>query len=308
VRTPDRGLSGLTRLGQRQVGRRGVLLAAPVGLLALATTSLGSDLLEPVGKAGSDLFASAQGLSHRALAPARVRSAVQAAVKPIVGRSAVIGVSVLDRRTGARWSYRGDALVRTGSVAKVLIVAAALRKARDAGSEFSEEQLEQASLAITRSDNASATALYAWVGGHPAVARLAADLGMATTARATAAQHWGQTLTNPDDLVTMMVRLTQGTKALHVADRVYLLDLMGKVVSTQRWGVGEVWGRSVKVRMKNGWMAVDNPWVINSVGDVRGSGRDYCLAIMQRAQPDQRSGMDRASRIGEAVFDALEPA
>jgi hypothetical protein len=60
--------------------------------------------------------------------------------------------------------------------------------------------------------------------------------------------------------------------------------------------------------MKNGWMAVDNPWVINSVGDVRGAGRDYCLAIMQRAQPDQRSGMDRASAVGRAVFKALDPS
>lgn len=308
VHTPDTRLTGPTGLGQREVGRRGILLAAPVGLLALATASLGSDLLAPVGKAGSDLHSAAEALGARALAPARVRAALQRAVAPVVGGSGVIGVSVLDRRTGVQWAYRGKALVRTGSVAKVLIVGAALRKARAAGKPLSSAQKEQARLAITRSDNAAASALYTWIGGHPAVADLAADLGMTATAGATAAEHWGQTLTTPDDLVRMMSQLTQATQAIHATDRAYLLDLMGKVVSTQRWGVGSVWSGPVKVRMKNGWMAVDNPWVINSVGDVRGAGRDYCLAIMQRAQPEQRPGMDRASAIGRAVFKALGPA
>jgi hypothetical protein len=308
VHTPDDGLTGLNRLGQREIGRRGLLLAAPVGLFALAAGSLGADLLTPVGSAGSDLFEAAGDLGHEALAPERARRALQKAVSPIVGRSGVIGVSVLDRRSGARWAYRDDALVRTGSVAKVLVVGAALRKARGQGTALTTAQKNQARLAITQSDNTSASALYTYIGGHAAVADLAADLGMTATAKAPAADHWGTTLTTPGDLVTMMSRLVQGTKALHANDRAYLLDLMGKVVSSQRWGVGSVWSSTVKVRMKNGWMAVDNPWVINSVGDVRGAGRDYCLAIMQRAQPDQRSGMDRASAVGRAVFKALDPS
>ena len=63
---------------------------------------------------------------------------------------------------------------------------------------------------------------------------------------------------------------------------------------------------SVDVHVKNGWMAVGEPWVINSVGDVRGAGRDYAIALMQTRQPDQDSGISRASRIGRAVFTALE--
>jgi hypothetical protein len=82
---------------------------------------------------------------------------------------------------------------------------------------------------------------------------------------------------------------------------------MAEVVDGQRWGVGTVRSSSVKVRVKNGWMRVDNPWVINSVGDVQGGGRDYVLALLQRAQPDEDTGMTRASRIGRAVFTALAP-
>lgn len=304
VHTPD---SRRTGLGQREVGRRGVLLAAPVGLLALATGNVGSSLLAPVGRAGSVVYDDARGVAESLLVPARVRSALDAAVLPIVGRSSVIGVSVLDRRTGTVWNYRGDRLVQTGSVSKVLVVAAALRKARAAGTSLSSRQLDQVRLAITRSDNASADALYSYIGGHPAVARLAADLDMTATASAETVPHWGNTLTTANDLVTMMKAMAGGTPVLDAKDRAVILQRMAEVVDTQRWGVGTVGTSSVQTRVKNGWMMVDNPWVINSVGDVRGGGRDYVLAILQRAQPDQQSGMARASRIGRAVFTALVP-
>jgi hypothetical protein len=307
VHTPDNRLAGLTGLGRREVGRRGLLLAAPVGLLALATGDLGSSLLAPVGRAGSAVYDDARGMAESVLGPARVRSALDAALLPIVGRSSVIGVSVLDRRTGTSWNYRGDSLVQTGSVSKVLVVAAALRKARAAGTSLSSRQLEQVRLAITRSDNASADALYAYIGGHQAVARLAADLDMSATASADKVPHWGNTLTTANDLVILMTALAGGTPVLDAKDRAVILQRMAEVVEGQRWGVGTVGTSNVKVRVKNGWMRVDNPWVINSVGDVLGGGRDYVLAMLQRAQPDEETGMTRASRIGRAVFTALAP-
>lgn len=304
VYTPDHRLTGL---GQREVGRRGFLLAAPVGLLALVTGTVGSSLLAPVGRAGAAIYDDARGLAESALGSTRVRGALDAALLPIVGRSTVIGVSVLDRRTGTSWSHRGDSLAQTGSVSKVLVVAAALRKARAAGTSLSSRQLEQIRLAITRSDNASADALYAYIEGHQAVARLAGDLGMTATATADTVPHWGNTLTTANDLVTLMTALTGGTPVLDATDRALVLQRMAEVVDGQRWGVGTVRSSSVNVRVKNGWMRVDNPWVINSVGDVQGAGRDYVLAMLQRAQPDEDTGMTRASRIGRAVFTALAP-
>lgn len=301
MHTPDRGL------GQREVGRRGVLLAAPVGLLALASGSVGASFLSPVGQAATTVVDDARQVSVGLFGSPQVRAALDDALLPIVGRSSVISVSVLDRRSGTSWSYRGDSLVQTGSVAKVLVVAAALRKARKAGTALSARQLDQVRLAITRSDNASADALYSSIGGHAAVARLAADLGMEATAAADRVPHWGNTLTTTDDLVTMMAAIAGGTPVLDAKDRAVILQRMAEVVDGQRWGVGTVRTASVRIHVKNGWMMVDNPWVINSVGDVTGNGRDYVLAILQRAQPDQSSGMTRASRIGKAVFTALAP-
>jgi beta-lactamase class A len=304
VHTPDTRLTGP---GQRELSRRGVLLAAPVGLLALATGSVGASLLAPVGHAGAQVLEDARSISRSLFGSPEVRAALADAVTPIVGRSTVIAVSVLDRRTGTRWDHRGDSLVQTGSVAKVLVTLAALRKAREAGTSLSARQLEQVRLAITRSDNASADALYSYIGGHTAVARLAKDLGMEATASAARVPHWGNTLTTADDLVVLMTALAGGTPVLNAKDRAVVLGHMAQVVDGQRWGVGTVRTSTVKIHVKNGWMRVDNPWVINSVGDVTGAGRDYVLAILQRAQPDEDSGMDRASWIGRAVFNALAP-
>ncbi len=304
VHTPVDPLSGL---GERVVGRRGVLLAAPIGLLALATESVGASLLTPVARAADEVVADVESISTRLFGSPTVRKALDAALSPIIGRSNVIGVSVLDRRTGTRWHHRGEALVQTGSVSKILVVGAALRKARSAGTSLTRQQLEQVRLAITRSDNASADALYSYIGGHAAVAQLAADLGMAATAAAEAVPHWGNTLTTANDLVRMMAAIAGGSPVLDAKDRAVILQRMAEVVDGQRWGVGTVRTSSVKIHVKNGWMRVDNPWVINSVGDVRGGGRDYVMAILQRAQPDEETGMARASRLGRAAFTALAP-
>ena len=301
------------------LSRRVVVLGVPLGILGLApgvaasaglsagTSAAVGDRMQLIGAAAADSWTQAGALAAGLRVPtASSRDLEQAVVRSMGGRSSVIGVSVLDRHTGARWDYRGTALMRTGSVVKVLIVAEALRQARAQGSALATSPREQARLAITRSDNASANALYSRIGGHAAVARLAGRLGMGATAAATPAAHWGHTLTSANDLVTMMAAIAGNTTAVDEEDREYLLGLMGKVMSGQRWGVGTVRSSSVAVRLKNGWMAVDRPWVINSVGDVRGKGRNYVLAIMQRAQPTESSGITRASRVGRAVFSELD--
>ena len=306
--TPDRVL------GERELGRRSLLLAVPVGLVSLVSASVADSLLSPVGEAAVRVWDQAGALVDEIVAasistPAStpgLRAMEDAILGAIGSRSRVIGVSVRDRRTGVSWHYRGSEPVRTGSVAKAFIVAQALRIVRRQGRPLSLRQRDQARLAITRSDNASADALYTFIGGHDGIVELATDLGLARTAGAQRTADWGHTLTTPNDLVRFMEALTGGHPALDGHDNAYLLGLMGRVVDGQRWGVGTVGSATVDVRVKNGWMLVDNPWVINSVGDVRGKGRDYSLAIMQRAQPDQRSGITRASRIGRAVFGVLE--
>lgn len=303
----DRPTSGVDGCA---LDRRSLLLAVPVAAFAgvqLAAEGVGDAFAGPFETLGTELgrdaVAWARSAGSGGSSPSRA-ALERAVLGAIGGRSPHVAVSLLDRRTGATWNYRGGALTRTGSVAKAMIVAAALRKARSAGKGLTATQREQARRAITVSDNPSADALYSWIGGHTGVRRLAQALGMRATAGAAPSGHWGTTLTTTDDLVVLMQALAGGHPALHATDRAYLLDLMARVVDWQRWGVGAPRSATVKVRNKNGWMAVGNPWVINSVGDVRGGGRSYSLAILQTRQPDERTGIARADRIGDAVFAA----
>jgi beta-lactamase class A len=219
----------------------------------------------------------------------------------------VVAVSVLDRRTGARWHHRGEVPVPLASSAKILVVAAAMLRARDQGRGLTDQERDQARLAITESDNDATDALYLRSGGHDAVAGLARRLGMVTTV--TPVGHWSRTLGTTDELVTLLRALTSGSAPLASDDTKTLLGHMASVTDGQRWGVGTVGSRTVRARLKNGWMTLDptpgRPWQVNSVGDVRGGGRDYVLAIAQQAQRTQFEGFELASRIGRTVHAAL---
>lgn len=301
------------RIASGGIGRRRILLAAPAGLLALVEDPIGRDLIAPVADELGDLraWAGAVGgdLQYAVTSPSRAR--LGRAVRHVLGGAAgAVSLSVLDRRTGARWHHQGDRPFPLASTSKVLVVAAAMIRARSLGRGLSAAQRSQARLAITVSDNAAADALYAFGGRHAGVADLAAALGMDATAAAAPVPHWGRTGSTTDDLVTMMRALARGATPLAASDNASLLALMGAVVDGQRWGVGTVRTGTVRVRVKNGWMALDptpgHPWQVNSVGDVRGGGRDYVLAIGQRAHASQEEGFELASRIGRTIFAALD--
>lgn len=298
------------RVAARPIDRRRLLLAAPAVLLPLARPTAGSEVLGSFARSAAQLRARAGvlagDLQHSVTSPSRERFG--RAVLDTLGEAAdIVAVSVLDRRTGARWHHRGDVPVPLASTAKILVVAAAMARVRDLGRGLTGQEHEHARLAITESDNEVTDALYVQAGGHDAVARLARRIGLASPV--TPVEHWSQTRATADELVVLLRSLTSGRAPLVPDDTATLLGHMGAVMDGQRWGVGTVGSRRVRVRVKNGWMTLDptpkRPWQVNSVGDVRGGGRDYVLAIAQQAQRTQFEGFELASRIGRAAYAAL---
>lgn len=316
VRSSPREAEALVKQGSTvQPSRRDVVLAAPALLLLAAPGALGEAFTGPVGAVARELWAGLLAVRWPVEPTSEPSTAtgrrLTAAVLDELGDAApVSSLVLLDRRNGRRWRHRGAVDAPMASIAKVLVVAQALRAAPNTGRPVAGWLREQATLAITQSDNDAGDALYRQIGGHVGVAAIARDLRMTATAVGPAATHWGTTRTCAEDLVTMMATLVDppadSAGVIAAQDRAFLLDLMGHVVDGQRWGVGTVRSAAVRVRIKNGWMSVDHPWVISSVGDVRGRGRDYVLAIVQRAQPEEETGMTRASRLGRLVFDVLE--
>ncbi|MCH8627825.1 class A beta-lactamase-related serine hydrolase [Arsenicicoccus piscis] len=270
-----------------QVERRAVLSGAVV--------LLGGALVAGAGPA------SAAGLT--------VRSQLDRAVRGAIGsRTSSTGLALVDARTGATYSFNGGWTNECGSIVKVLIVAAAIRRARSRGAFLDGTQQSWARRAIVVSDNAAAHALYRYAGGFAAIRSTAAAFGMGATSRAAAPSSWGRTRTCATDQVALVRGLRYGTGALRSSDRAYLLELMRQVTGSQRWGVGIVdTDAATTAWLKNGWvpLAPDGSWRVNSVGHVRGHGRDYSLAILSTRNGSMGSGVARVDAVSRAVYGSL---
>jgi hypothetical protein len=193
-------------------------------------------------------------------------------------------------------------------MAKPMIVAMALRKARADGQALSTEHRENARKAITNSDNDAATALWAYAG-YQTYQSLADDLGLSHThLDENRADQWSWTWTTPSDQVLLAKTLaTGGSKALTDDECRFIWDLMGQVQDDQAWGVGQPKSGTVKAHLKNGWVqfkSTDGLWAVNSMGAVEGDGRDYRLAVMTRV-PDFDTGRAVTSEVGTWVFSIL---
>lgn len=237
-----------------------------------------------------------------------VRERLETMMTTAASNTDLLGLSVRDLRTGATYGYRGDFDTQSASIAKVMIVLLALRKARAEGTELTFEQYGLASKAIINSDNDSADALWEWVGGRPAYTALASELGLPNTHADDRSEFWSWTNTTPDDQRSLMDALVDGTRVIDVDDRLYLLDLMSKTNSEQTWGIGHDRGTHVHVQMKNGWVqfrSLDNLWAVNSIGHVVGEGRDYTAAIMTRMSTFDE-GRTLVDAIGASLFQILD--
>lgn len=237
-----------------------------------------------------------------------VDAQLEAAIEVIKGQNALFGVALKDLRGGTVWGLAPDYASQSASMAKPMIVAMALRKARLDGTTLSDEQLEDCRKAITISDNDAADRLWAFAGTSAAYDELAAALGLAATHSDPARDFWSWTWTTPTDQLKLLETLLgPGADAITSAEAAFILDLMGNVADDQAWGVGTVRSDSVAVELKNGWVqfeSTDNLWAVNSIGHVTGGDCEYLLAVMNRT-PDFETGRDTCTAVGKWVYEIL---
>lgn len=231
-----------------------------------------------------------------------------------------LGISVLDLRSNNEWGFKGEYSSQSASMAKVMIVALALRTARAQGHALAFEQQTDASNALINSDNDSADRLWRYVGGNindtsqanldraaDAYQRLANELEMTSTTRDPNRPDWSWTHTTPHDQVVLLQKLLGGTDAILTEDRLYELDIMRKTNPSQIWGVGSMRSSEVAVQMKDGWVqftSTDGLWAVNSMGHVEGEGRNYLAAMMCR-MPTFAQGRTLLNNIGQDIFRVL---
>ncbi|HSN43005.1 MAG TPA: serine hydrolase [Propionibacteriaceae bacterium] len=236
---------------------------------------------------------------------ADVRQALDASIRATC-RGTKTSVQVLDHRTGAHYGYRSTWQNNTASIVKVLLVAGVLRKVRARGRPLTAGEKEMCRLAIVISDNTSASACYRFIGGDAGIRATAKAFGLSGTKPATG-YGWGRTWTTALDQRKLIAALHGGSAAIHKDDRAYLWNLMGKTDPGQSWGVGIVRSATTAVHMKNGWVPLsdDNLWRVNSIGHVKGDGRDYTLTILGGSLATMDAGVNRANTISKNVYSLL---
>jgi Beta-lactamase enzyme family len=320
-------MGGWTRTTSRAAA--GVALA----FLVASCSSPGTPI--NINKSPTGGFSSSSAASPH---PSPSRSTHTAVVKPkladpfkapgmvslLTGRTGQVTAALYDKRTNQTWVYHRGVLEYTASIVKVEIMGTLLHRAQTTGQPLTSTEQSELNAMIEVSDNNAASSLLDDVGGPPAVQQFDNLAGLTdTTPHATAPPipgtpwpAWGLTSTTARDQVALVKRFVFPNKVLTGASRAQGLTLMKSVEVGQNWGVSGGVLPGTTVALKNGWIqfpdalpdaTVPGGWQINSIGWIKGHGRDYVLAVLTNNDSSEQYGIDTIQDISQQVFTALAP-
>ncbi|MFG2287217.1 serine hydrolase [Streptomyces sp. NPDC048595] len=213
-------------------------------------------------------------------------------------------LAVYDRRTRTRCDFQAGAHFDSASVVKVTVLGALLRQAEEAHRRLTPREVRLTTAMITKSDNASTSAL--WRQLRPAgVQHFLTLAGMRHTVPGTGGA-WGLTQITAADQLTLMQLLTTDNPVLARTSRGYALDLMGRVVPEQRWGAPAGAPATAAVHVKNGWLPrKTNGWRVNSVGAFTGAAHDYGMAVLSTGNRTMDDGVDAVESAARVIHRDL---
>jgi hypothetical protein len=275
-------------------------------LIALNGTAAGAQATQAALASRSTAAAAAPGICQSARHPviaARMSSRILAA---LAGRSSVVGLAVDDRVNGITCKLRPHWQFDSASVVKVTILSALLRKLQQEHRSLTAAQRKLATAMITVSDNNAASTLWAETG-RPSLQHFLDLAGMTETVLGPSG-YWGLTLITAHDELTLLQLLTSTNSVLTTASRDYVLGLMARVVSYERWGVPAGAPTDVTVHVKNGWLPLPaHGWRINSIGSFSGPGKDYMIVVLTDDNPTMAYGVGTVQAVAEVINHALNP-
>ncbi|MCL2554907.1 MAG: class A beta-lactamase-related serine hydrolase [Actinomycetia bacterium] len=222
------------------------------------------------------------------------------------GRRSTTAVALYDRTTGTSCTLDANRRFDSASAVKVTVLAALLRQAKEAGRSLTSREVSLTTAMITRSDNDATTALWSQLG----VSRIKHFLSLAGMTQTTpgADGYWGLTQITARDELKLMALLTSNNSVLGADSRAYALNLMNKVISSQRWGVPAGTPSGVTVHVKNGWLPrATHGWRVNSVGAFTGGGRDYAIVVLTQDDSTMDYGIATIEAVARVVHRDLNP-
>jgi membrane peptidoglycan carboxypeptidase len=241
----------------------------------------------------------------RSLAVGTWRERVARLDAALAEHDADFSVSLVDRRTGHRYDYRGNRAFETASVVKMPLLAALLLRAQDEGRGLTAAEQRRARKMIVASDNDAAVRVYAAVGGASGLREALGRLGLDDT---DPDPKFGLTTTTAKDQTRMVSALTGSGGPLTEDSKALILQLMGSVNADKTWGVSAASFEGESTAQKNGWMSrstEDNRWIVNSTGRIHGEKTDVALSVLSHGHRTREEGIAAVERIAATTRSYL---
>ncbi|WP_338898158.1 serine hydrolase [Streptomyces sp. TG1A-60] len=281
-----------------RASRRARVLAAGVGA-GLVVSSVAVAFAPAAGAAGAQVSCT----SKRAGLAEKLQADITAA---LAKRKGTVAVGLHDRVTGTTCTLRGGTAFDSASVVKVTVLAALLHDAKKKGRYLTDREAKLANAMITKSDNASTSTLWKQLGLTKVKAFLTA--AKMTQTQPGANNYWGLTRITVRDEQRLLALLTAKNSVLSDNSRAYILKLMNKVVTSQRWGTPAGAPSTVKAHVKNGWLSrATHGWRVHSVGTFKGGGRDYTITVLTHGNPDMKYGVNTIQGVAKVIHKDLVP-
>ncbi|MFH8733084.1 MULTISPECIES: serine hydrolase [unclassified Streptomyces] len=221
-------------------------------------------------------------------------------------RKGTVAVGLHDRTTNTTCSLRATSSYDSASVVKVTVLATLLWDAKKTNRYLTTREANLATAMITKSDNAATTSLWKQLGTTKVKGFLKAA-GMTRTVPGSGG-YWGLTQINVQDEQKLLSLVTAKNSVLSDNSRAYILKLMGKVVSSQRWGTPAGAPSSVAVHVKNGWLERSTyGWRVHSIGAFQGGGHDYTISVLTHGNSTMSYGVDTIQGVARVIHKDLTP-
>ncbi len=289
------------------------LAVAGIGLAALITPAVAGGATagraaQPGGVAtgrlatAASIAVSCRSAAHPKLA-ARMATDIRAALR---GRLSTVALRVEDRSKQLTCSLNTRTHFDSASVVKVVILGTLLRMAETQHRQLTKHEVTLATEMITESDNDAASALWAEVGRG----RLQYFLGRATMTETHLGPggYWGLTLITAHDEALLLNLLMYPNTVLTQASRNFALNLMARVIPSQRWGVPAGAPADLTVHVKNGWLPLaTHGWRIHSIGCFTGHHRGYIIVVLTQDNPTMQYGITTIQAAARVIHRQLNP-
>ncbi|MFI1676966.1 serine hydrolase [Streptomyces sp. NPDC020607] len=234
---------------------------------------------------------------------AKLKKDITAALK---NRKGTVAVGLHDRTTKTTCTLRAGTSFDSASVVKVTVLAALLWDAKKTDRKLSERESDLAYAMITKSDNDATSKLWRQLGTGKIKGFLAAAKMTKTVPGS--GGYWGLTRINATDEQKLLALITAKNSVLSDNARAYVLKLMGKVTSSQRWGTPAGTPSGVSIHVKNGWLQRStHGWRVHSIGAFKGGGHDYTISVLTHGNSTMNYGVATIQGVAKAVHKDLAP-